>query len=219
MSLTVRIKKNKGKLKAGLLMFRNNQGKLEVLLAMPSDPRRESKSWEIPKGKVESGEDVFEGAVREFQEETGIRVDSDFFDYLGHADQGKKKNKVHIWAFEGRWSPADGHESNTFKLEWPPGSGEEQEFPEIEEIRWFDIDEAESQICPEQLVFLKRFKDKQDSNIVINEDEPFQQAVKKGYSKKKFRLIGLGGNKTKEKGWTNPSFKRSKSAPPGFGGT
>ena len=218
MSLTVRIKKNKGKLKAGLLMFRNNQGKLEVLLAMPGGPRN-NNSWEIPKGKVEATEDVFEGAVREFQEETGIRVDADFFDYLGQAPQGKNNNKVHMWSFEGRWSPSDGHESNTFKAEWPPGSGEEKEFQEIEEIRWFGIDEAEEKICPEQLVFLKRFKDKNNSDIVINEEEPYQRALKKAHSKMKMRLVGLGGNKEREKGWTNPSFKRSKSAPPGFGGT
>ena len=48
--------------------------------------------------------------------------------------------------------------------------------------------------------------------------EPFQRAVKKGHKKMKIRLIGLGGGKNTP-GTTRPSYKRSKSAPPGFGGS
>jgi hypothetical protein len=53
----------------------------------------------------------------------------------------------------------------------------------------------------------------------LNEEEPFQKAVKKKHKKMKIRLIGKGGNNYKVKGMTKPSYKRSKSAPPGFGGS
>jgi hypothetical protein len=53
----------------------------------------------------------------------------------------------------------------------------------------------------------------------LNEEEPFQKAVKKKHRKMKIRLIGKGGNTYKVKGMTKPSYKRSKSAPPGFGGS
>ena len=53
----------------------------------------------------------------------------------------------------------------------------------------------------------------------LHEEEPFQKAVKKKHTKMKYRLVGLGKNKSREKGHTRPSYKRSKSAPPGFGGT
>ena len=53
----------------------------------------------------------------------------------------------------------------------------------------------------------------------INEEEPYQKAVKKGHSKMKYRLIGRGKNKKMEKSHSRPSYKRSKSAPPGAGGT
>ena len=200
-------------------MYRTSNGKPEVLLALPGRPDKlGSDMWEIPKGKVEIGEDIFEGAVREFQEETGIKADSDLFKYMGSAPHNKN-DTAHIWAFEGNWSPSDGHSSNTFVQEWPPGSGKMKEFMEIIEIRWFDIDDAESKITPKQRVFLQRLKDNENLSIVIKEDEPFQDAVKKGHSKMKLRLVGLGGNKKREKGHTKPSFKRSKSAPPGYGGT
>lgn len=50
--------------------------------------------------------------------------------------------------------------------------------------------------------------------------EDFQADVKKGHSKMKKRIIGTGGNKTKAAPFDqDPSMKRSKSAPPGFGGS
>ena len=200
-------------------MYRTSDAGLQVLLALPGRPDKlGTNQWEIPKGKVEAGEDIFEGAVREFQEETGIKADSDLFKYMGSAPHNKK-DTTHIWVFEGDWSPADGHSSNTFVQEWPPNSGKMKEFMEVIEIKWFDIDAAESKIIPKQQVFLQRLKDNENLSIVINEDEPFQGAVKKGHSKMKMRLVGLGGNKKREKGHTKPSFKRSKSAPPGYGGT
>ena len=200
-------------------MYRTSDAGLQVLLALPGRPDKlGTNQWEIPKGKVEVGEDIFEGAVREFQEETGIKADSDFFNFLGTTPHNKR-DITYIWSFEGSWSPSDGHSSNTFVQEWPPNSGKMKEFMEVIEIKWFDIDDAESKIISKQLVFLQRLKDNENLSIVIKEDEPFQDAVKKGHSKMKMRLVGLGGNKKREKGHTKPSFKRSKSAPPGYGGT
>lgn len=50
--------------------------------------------------------------------------------------------------------------------------------------------------------------------------EDFQQGVKKGYSKMKFRVLGKGPNKYNVGGeMKKPSYKRSKSSPPGFGGS
>ena len=50
--------------------------------------------------------------------------------------------------------------------------------------------------------------------------EDFQKDVKRGHSKMKRRIIGTGGNKIKAAPFDkDPSMKRSKSAPPGFGGS
>jgi len=50
--------------------------------------------------------------------------------------------------------------------------------------------------------------------------EDFQHDVKKNYTKLKFKLLGGGGNKYNVGGkMKKPSYKRSKSAPTGFGGS
>ena len=51
-------------------------------------------------------------------------------------------------------------------------------------------------------------------------EEDFQDDVKKGHKKMKIRLLKTGGNKTKAAPFDkDPSMDRSKSAPPGFGGS
>ena len=55
-------------------MYRLQTGRLQVLLAHPGGPffrNRDEGVWTIPKGEVETGEDLLEVAKREFFEETG----------------------------------------------------------------------------------------------------------------------------------------------------
>ena len=49
---------------------------------------------------------------------------------------------------------------------------------------------------------------------IDEQTEPYQRKVRSKHKKMKFRLIGLGKNKKKEKKWHKPDYKRSKSAPP-----
>jgi predicted NUDIX family NTP pyrophosphohydrolase len=46
--------------------------------------------------------------------------------------------------------------SNTFELEWPPGSGRVQRFPEVDRAGWFDLDAARAKMNPAQHAFLER---------------------------------------------------------------
>jgi len=68
---------------AGLLMYRFRKEELQVLLAHPGGPfftNKDQGAWTIPKGEIEPGEELFEAAKREFQEETGvIRPDAPSF--------------------------------------------------------------------------------------------------------------------------------------------
>ena len=65
------------RLSAGLLMYRIQDGKLQVLLAHPGGPLFKNKDegdWSIPKGEPEPEEDLLAAAKREFKEETGVTI-------------------------------------------------------------------------------------------------------------------------------------------------
>jgi len=60
---------------------------------------------------------------------------------------------VSAWAVEADFDPAR-LRSNTFSMEWPPRSGRQASFPEIDRAAWFGLDEARSRILLGQVGFL-----------------------------------------------------------------
>ncbi len=147
------------KASAGLVMYRVRTGELEVLLVHPGGPfwaKRDNGAWFVPKGEVESGEDLLLAAKREFEEETGIDPGNEFVP-LGSVKHKSGKN-VTAWAFEGDCDPSS-IRSNTFRAEWPPRSGKYQEFPEIDRARFFGLGEAKEKIYPAEFQLLLRLKD------------------------------------------------------------
>ncbi len=148
------------KISAGILLYRFRERKLEVLLAHPGGPffaRKDEGSWSIPKGEVEEGEPLLEAAVREFDEEIGLRPGGEFL-LLGSVKQ-KSGKEVHAWAVSGDWTGAS-PPSNTFSMVWPPGSGKVVEFPEIDRAEFFGLDEARKKINPAQAAFLDRLAER-----------------------------------------------------------
>ena len=130
---------------AGLLMFRTKEG-LEVLLAHPGGPyfvNKDGGAWSIPKGEPEPDEELLVTAQREFEEETGLKPTGPFIPLKPIQQKGGKV--VHAWAFEGDCDPAT-LKSNTFRMEWPPHSGRQQEFPEIDRAEFFDLAMARRKI-------------------------------------------------------------------------
>jgi len=145
------------KTSAGLLMYRRREGHLELLVAHPGGPyfrRRHESSWTIPKGMVEPGETLIQAAQREFHEETGFSGLSPTYLSLGEIRQRSGKH-VHAWAFQGDCDPRQLN-SNEYELEWPPKSGRTATFPEVDQLRFVDIDEARRLLNPSQAVFVDR---------------------------------------------------------------
>lgn len=140
---------------AGLLLYRNNRpGALEVLLVHPGGPfwaRKDESAWSIPKGEFEAGADALEAARREFMEETGSRIEGAFVALTPLRQPSGKL--VYAWAVEGDLDTSS-IRSNTFSIEWPPRSGRQQEFPEIDRAAWFDIAAARQKILAGQRGFL-----------------------------------------------------------------
>ena len=109
---------------AGILLYRQVDGTLEVLLAHPGGPffeKRDQDVWSIPKGEQDEGESMIDVAQREFVEETGHPVPTGPRLELGSIVQ-KGGKVVHAWAVEGDLDP-EAAVSNRFEMEWPPRSG------------------------------------------------------------------------------------------------
>jgi len=147
------------RISSGILLYRRPGGRLEVLLAHPGGPyfaRKDEGHWTIPKGEVDPGEELVSVGRREFEEETGQPVPEGPSRELGSIVQ-KGGKVVHAWAVEGDLDPEAGA-SNTFEVEWPPGSGRRQSFPEIDRVAWFDTGEARRRIKATQSPFIDRLE-------------------------------------------------------------
>ena len=141
-------------------MYRRRDGQLEVFLVHPGGPfwaKKDLGSWTIPKGEYLEGEDPLQAAQREFQEETGFTAGGSFT-ALGDLKQPSGKILT-AWALEGDCDPAQ-LKSNTFPLEWPPRSGRQTEFPEIDRGAWFTIEAARDKLLPGQRPLLDRLLQK-----------------------------------------------------------
>jgi predicted NUDIX family NTP pyrophosphohydrolase len=139
---------------AGIVLYRNA---LEVLLVHPGGPffaKKDAGVWSIPKGEYEDGDDPLACALREFEEETGTRLEAASPVELGTIVQRGGK-RVTAWAIEGDLDAA-ATRSNTFVMEWPPRSGAQREFPEVDRAQWFAVDEAREKLVPAQVELLDR---------------------------------------------------------------
>lgn len=142
---------------AGLLMFRRKNNAVEFLLVHPGGPfwkNKDDGAWSIPKGQVEPDEDFLARAQIEFEEEIGIKPAGNWVP-LGSIKQ-KGGKTVHAWAFEGGLPPDFQLKSNTFEIEFPSGSGNFREFPEVDRAEFFSGEIARRKINPAQVPFLDR---------------------------------------------------------------
>lgn len=146
------------KTSAGLLLYRTGDGVVEVLLGHPGGPfwaRKDDGAWTIPKGEY-LDEDPWDAALREFAEEIGVPApDGPRIDFEPVKQAGGKV----VTAFGLRGDLDVAHaKSNTFELEWPRGSGNVREYPELDRVAWFPITEARSKMLKSQLPLLDQLE-------------------------------------------------------------
>jgi predicted NUDIX family NTP pyrophosphohydrolase len=149
---------------AGLLLYRKRGGSLQVFLVHPGGPlwsKKDAGVWSIPKGLVDQGENPLEGAKREFQEETGFTASGQFIPLRPVKLRSGKV--IQAWAIESDCDPGM-IKSNMFSMEWPPRSGRQQEFPEVDRAAWFDIEEAKQKINQGQAGLLEELERMTSSN-------------------------------------------------------
>jgi predicted NUDIX family NTP pyrophosphohydrolase len=139
------------RLSAGLLLHRGDGLHAEVFIAHMGGPfwRRRDRSWTIPKGELEPGEDALATALREFREEIGVPAPAVEYRELGTFRQAAGKRVV---VFAGRAAlRTDRVRSNLVRVELPRGSGRFIEVPEVDEARWTPLAEARTLLVAGQV--------------------------------------------------------------------
>jgi len=165
---------------AGLLLYRrvvvpeSGEPRLEVLLVHPGGPywaKKDAGAWSIPKGEVEAqelgpapatvtaakarnraaGVDLLAVALREVKEETGLEPEGPYQPLGGVKAHHHKL--IYAWAVEHDCDPA-AIVSNAFAIEWPPHSGRQADFPEVDRAAWFGLPAAREAIVPAQRRFI-----------------------------------------------------------------
>jgi predicted NUDIX family NTP pyrophosphohydrolase len=146
---------------AGILLFRRAPAGTRVLLVHPGGPfwaKKDLGAWSIPKGECEERESPRDCALRELGEELGVPFDFAAGELIELGSVRQKSGKVvHCWAAEADFDPAT-LASNTFAIEWPPRSGVEREFPEVDRAEWFGLEAARGKINAAQAEFLERLQ-------------------------------------------------------------
>ncbi len=128
---------------------------LLFFLVHPGGPfwkNKDAGSWTIPKGEFADDEDGLTAAKREFFEETGQKIDGQFYE-LEPVKQ-KAGKMVYAWALDGDIDPV-AIVSNSFKAEWPYKSGKWITVPEVDKGGWFTADEAAQKINAAQMPFIE----------------------------------------------------------------
>ena len=144
---------------AGLLIYREKKGRLEVFLVHPGGPfwtSKDAASWSIPKGEFVEGEDPLETAIREFTEETGLEVPKGDPVPLSPVKQPSRK-VIHAWYLKGDVDAA-AVRSNMFEMEWPPKSGKTQAFPEVDKAAWYGFRDAKTKLHKGQVPILEQLE-------------------------------------------------------------
>ena len=150
----------KADVSAGILVYRETNATLEVLLAHPGGPfwaRKDAGAWTIPKGLVELGADLLATAEREFTEETGFVAEGPFVPLAAVRQTSGKI--VHAFACRGDFDSTK-LISNMFEIEWPPRSGQRRQFPEVDRAAWFDLATAREKLIAYQRPFLVELEKK-----------------------------------------------------------
>lgn len=149
---------------AGLLLYRLRDETVEVFLGHMGGPfwaKKDDTAWSVFKGEYADDEDPLRAARREFEEETGSPPPDGPVIGLGEVRQSSGK-RVIAWAVEGDFDPALVR-SNTFTIEWPPRSGRQAEFPEIDRAEWFDLATARRKIVRGQVPLIDALERALDS--------------------------------------------------------
>ena len=144
-----------GAASAGILVYRREGTQTAFLLGHPGGPlwaRKDLGAWMVPKGLIEPGEDPLAAAIREFEEETGLRPPPVTHALAPLRQAGGKT--VLAWAAEGDLDLV-AFRPGFFDMEWPPRSGRRVAIPELDRVSYFEAPEALARVLPSQAPLIR----------------------------------------------------------------
>ncbi|MEM0476643.1 MAG: NUDIX domain-containing protein [Candidatus Aenigmatarchaeota archaeon] len=132
---------------AGVLVYRKKNNKIEILLVHPGGPfwqNKDENSWSIPKGEIEDEDiNLKETAIREFEEETGLKINEEDKEKMFYLGEVKSTNKIlYVFILEKDFGDDFEIKSNLIEIEWPPKSGKFIKIPEVDKAGYFDLETA-----------------------------------------------------------------------------
>ena len=145
---------------AGILVYKIQNRQIEVLLCHMGGPYWQGVDdggWSIPKGEMKD-ERAISTAIREFQEETSFQIEKESLTFLGSKKQPSNKLVI-IFTASNDYDSTKAY-SNTFRIEWPKGSGKISEFPEMDQAEWIPIAKAKRKILKGQVYFLSKLEER-----------------------------------------------------------
>jgi len=129
---------------------------VQVLLAHPGGPfwaKKDDGAWSIPKGEFTDDEEPLARGEARVRREMGVVPSGEMMPLSSVQQAGGKL--VFAWALRSDFD-VSALKSNTFSMEWPPRSGKQREFPEVDKAEWFSIDTARVKVLKGQAAFLDR---------------------------------------------------------------
>jgi len=119
--------KTRSERSAGGVVFRRTEDGIDIALAARRT-RRGELAWGLPKGLIEPDEQPEEAALREVREETGLEAEID--EDLGSI------------SYFYQWDGEGVRKTVRFFLMHATGGDVEHHDHEMEEVRWFPLDQA-----------------------------------------------------------------------------
>lgn len=149
---------------AGLMPVRvDATGAIEVLIAHLGGPlwaRKDDRAWSIVKGEYDpAAEEARAAAAREWREETGSAPPAgEWFDIGTVRQSGGKVVQAYAVLVEDEVA-VDVRAGETVTIEWPPRSGRQVTFPEIDRVQWCRLEVARRRLVAAQTGFLDQLGD------------------------------------------------------------
>ena len=145
---------------AGIIPYKFVEGEIMFFLGHPGGPMNARKNyWALLKGTMENGEDSFDTAIREFQEESGLKLDGDARERMWLVGTIKQRNDKLVTAYALEVEDINEEECHSNLVDG-------ENFPEMDWYRWFTMREVRGVVSKTNLWFYEEIL----SKLGVDED-------------------------------------------------